>query len=51
MQTIPVLLFALALSGQNAVAGPDPYADVNAMRLAFTHGRLWRPIFSTRAKP
>ncbi len=39
MQTIPVLLFALALSGQNAVAGPDPYADVNAMRLAFTHVR------------
>ncbi len=39
MQTIPVLLAALALNGQNAVAGPDPYADVNAMRLAFTHVR------------
>ena len=39
MQTIPVLLAAVALSGQYAVAGPDPYADVNAMRLAFTHVR------------
>jgi hypothetical protein len=40
MQTIPVLLAALALSGQNAVvAGPDSYADVSAMRTAFTHVR------------
>jgi hypothetical protein len=39
MQTIPVLLAAVALSGQYAVAGPDPYADVNAMRQAFTHVR------------
>jgi hypothetical protein len=39
MQTIPVLLAALALSGQNAVVGPDQYADVNAMRIAFTHVR------------
>ena len=39
MQTIPVLLAAVALSGQNAVAGPDPYTDVNAMRVAFTHVR------------
>jgi hypothetical protein len=39
MQTIPALLAVLALSGQNAVAGPDSYADVNAMRAAFTHVR------------
>ncbi|HLY03076.1 MAG TPA: hypothetical protein VKR56_11365 [Candidatus Cybelea sp.] len=39
MQTIPVLLVALALNGQNAVTGPDPYADVNAMRTAFSHVR------------
>jgi len=39
MQTIPALLAALALNGQNAVAGPDSYADVNAMRIAFTHVR------------
>lgn len=39
MQTIPVLLAALALNGQNAVVGPDAYADVSAMRIAFTHVR------------
>ncbi len=39
MQTIPALLAVLALSGQNTVAGPDPYTDVNAMRQAFTHVR------------
>jgi hypothetical protein len=39
MHTIPILLAALALNGQNAVAGPDPYAEVNAMRIAFTHVR------------
>jgi len=37
MQTFSVLLAALALTGQNAAA--DPYADVNAMRVAFTHVR------------
>jgi hypothetical protein len=39
MQTIPVVLAALALTGPNLVAAPDPYADVNAMRIAFTHVR------------
>jgi hypothetical protein len=39
MHPIPVLLAAVALSGQNAVSGPDPYTDVNAMRQAFTHVR------------
>jgi hypothetical protein len=39
MQTYAVLLTALALTGQNAGAAPDPYADVNAMRVAFTHVR------------
>jgi hypothetical protein len=39
MQTFAVLLAALALTGQNAAAAADPYADVNAMRVAFTHVR------------
>jgi len=39
MQTFSVLLAALALTGQSAPAAADPYADVNAMRVAFTHVR------------
>jgi hypothetical protein len=39
MQTIPVLLAALALTGPIAAAADDPYGDVNAMRVAFTHVR------------
>jgi len=52
MHTIPILLAALALNGQNAVAGPDPYAEVNAMRIAFTHVRsVIATERSTPAKP